>query len=97
MDETDYQKSLAILKSQVQKIEASVSAQNPFCQQLIHDLKLRYPTEDAYRSTNYNYYLQQATERGTYASAAVTSVQMYMSPQQQSYSCSYGVKRLKPS
>jgi hypothetical protein len=97
MDESDYKKSLAILKIQVRKIEASVSARDPFCQQLINDLKHRYPTESDYRSTNYNSYLQQATERGTYASASVTSVQMYQSPHQQMYAGNYPIKRRKPS
>ena len=32
MEEYDYKRSLAILKAQVEKIQASVSAQDPFCQ-----------------------------------------------------------------
>jgi len=97
MDESDYKKSLAILQTQAQKIEANVSARDPFCQQLINDLNHRYPTERDYRSTNYNSYVQQSTERGTYAPASVTSVQMYQTPQQQHYAGSYQNKRLKPS
>jgi hypothetical protein len=95
MDETDYKKSLAILKAQVEKIEASVSAQDPFCQQLINDLKHRYPSERDYRAQNYNSYMQQATERGTYAQVSATSVQMYQTSSQQRCAKIYLVKRPK--
>lgn len=97
MDETDYKKSLAILKSQVEKIEASVSAQDPFCQQLINDLKHRYPSERDYRAQNHNSYMQQATERGTYAQASATSVQMYQTLPQQMCVNNYLIKRPKLS
>jgi hypothetical protein len=82
MNEIDYKKSLNILKAQVKKIEASASAQDPFCQQLINDLKHHYPTERAYRSTNLNSYLQQSTERRTYAPMSMTSVPIYQTSQQ---------------
>jgi hypothetical protein len=42
MDESDYNGSLDLLKVEVDKIKASVSAQDPFCQQLIKDLRCRY-------------------------------------------------------
>jgi hypothetical protein len=98
MDESDYKKSRDILIPQVRMIEASVSAQDPFCQQLIKDLQHRYPTERDYRSINRNCYMQQAQERGTYAPAIVSSVQMYQTPQQQYYTNSYTYqnKRWKP-
>ncbi|CAF0860364.1 unnamed protein product [Didymodactylos carnosus] len=67
MNEYDYGRSLAILKGQVEKIKASVSAQDPFCQQLIKDLEYRYPSERDYRSSHHNNYYQHQTERGTYA------------------------------
>ncbi|CAF4502812.1 unnamed protein product, partial [Rotaria sp. Silwood2] len=49
MNETNYRRSLDLLKAQVQKIQESVSAQDPFCQQLIKDLEHRYPSERDYR------------------------------------------------
>ncbi|CAF1056738.1 unnamed protein product [Adineta steineri] len=77
MDEQNYSRSIAILRAQVEKIKASVSAQDPFCQQLIRDLEYRYPTEHGYRSTYHNIYRQHATERGTYSSSTSTSAQIY--------------------
>ncbi len=97
MDEKDYKKSLAILQVQVQKIEASVSAQDSFCQQLIKDLKHRYPREQDYRSTASSAFVQQSTERGTYAPSYMSSVDMYQTPHQQQYVNDYNVKRFKKS
>jgi hypothetical protein len=39
MHENNYHRSIGLLKAQVRKIEKSVSAQDPFCQQLIKDLQ----------------------------------------------------------
>jgi hypothetical protein len=83
MDEHDYQRSLAILKAQVDKIKSSVSAQDPFCQSLIKDLEYRYPSERDYRLSHNNAYMQHSSERGTYAPATACSSKVYQMPQQQ--------------
>jgi hypothetical protein len=82
MEESDYSQSFAILKTQVEKIKASVSAQNAFCQKLINDLQYSFPTEREYRSSQSQAYRSHATERGTYNTAATSSSALYMSPQQ---------------
>ncbi|CAF4690961.1 unnamed protein product [Rotaria sp. Silwood2] len=84
MNEPNYSRSVALLKTQVNNIKASVSARDPFCQQLIKDLEHRYPTERDYRSTHYNGYMQHATERGTYSTATSSSSKIYGSVHQQS-------------
>lgn len=83
MDENNYQRSLAILKAQVEKIKSSISAQDPFCQLLIKDLEYRYPSERDYRSSHQNTYMQHSSERGTYAPTTAFSSAMYQAPQQQ--------------
>jgi hypothetical protein len=97
MDEKDYKKSIAILTAQVEKIKSSVSAQDPFCQQLMNDLKHRFPTERDYRSTNQNSCVQQSTERGTYSPAYVSSGQIHQTPYQQQYMNNYHIKRSRQS
>ncbi len=82
MDENNYQRSLAILKAQIEKIKSSVSAQDPFCQLLIKDLEYRYPSERDYRSSHQNTYMQHSSERGTYAPTTAFSSAMYQAPQQ---------------
>jgi hypothetical protein len=83
MDENQYERSLAILKAQVEKIQASVSGQDPFCQLLIKDLQHRYPSERAYRSSHNNTYMQHSSERGTYAPTTTFSSAQYLSSNQQ--------------
>lgn len=82
MEETDYTRSTALLRSHVAKIEASVSAQDPFCQNLISDLQQSFRTESAYRSSHHNTYRCHDTERGTYNSMGTSSSQAYLSRQQ---------------
>ncbi len=82
MEETNYKQSLVLLKAQVEKIKASVSAEDPFCQKLINDLQHSFPTEREYRSSHHNCYRSHETERGTYNTSATTSSQLYVSPQQ---------------
>ncbi|CAM4754292.1 unnamed protein product [Rotaria magnacalcarata] len=82
MAETDYLQSLAILKAQVEKIKASVSAQDPFSQQLIQDLQHNYPSERDYRSSQHNTYMCHTTERGTYVPTTSISSQQYISTMQ---------------
>ncbi|CAF2652601.1 unnamed protein product [Rotaria sp. Silwood2] len=65
MNESNYQRSLAILKAQAEKIKASISAQDPFCQLLVKDLEYRYPSERDYRSSHHNTYMQHSSERAT--------------------------------
>ena len=77
MDEGNYQRSLAILKAQVEKIKSSVSGQDPFCQLLIKDLEHRYPSERDYRSSHHNAYMQHSSERGTYAPTTTSSSAQY--------------------
>ena len=83
MDESDYQRSLAILKAQIEKIKSSVSAQDPFCQSLIKDLEYRYPSERDYRASHTNNYMQHSSERGTYAPMGNSSPIVYVQQQQQ--------------
>ncbi|CAF3003804.1 unnamed protein product [Rotaria sp. Silwood2] len=82
MNETNYRRSLDLLKAQVQKIQESVSAQDPFCQQLIKDLEHRYPSERDYRLSQSNACIQHSSERSTYTTASTPSVLLYQSPQQ---------------
>ncbi len=82
MHENNYHRSLGILKAQVRKIEASVSAHDPFCQQLIKDLQYNYPTERDYRLSQNNAYIQHSSERTTYSTEYSSSLLMYQSPQQ---------------
>ncbi|CAF1262419.1 unnamed protein product [Rotaria sordida] len=63
MIEDDYRQSRAILKAQIDKIKASVSVQDLFCQKLIKDLEYHYPTERDYRSSQHNTYMSHTTER----------------------------------
>jgi hypothetical protein len=82
MHESNYHRSMGLLKTQVKKIEESVSAHDPFCQQLIKDLEYHYPTERDYRLSQNNIYLQHSLERHTYSTESSASVLMYQSPQQ---------------
>lgn len=79
MDEHDYHRSLALLKGQVEKIQASVSAADPFCQNLIKDLQYHYPSENEYRSCTHTMMMQHRTERGTYIPSSITSTSSYQS------------------
>ncbi|CAF4577758.1 unnamed protein product [Rotaria sp. Silwood1] len=78
MAEDNYRQSRAILKAQVDKIKASVSAQDPFCQKLIKDLEYHYPTERDYRSSQHNTYMCHTTERGTYMPSSNTSTRQLL-------------------
>ena len=82
MNENNYRRSIALLKAQVNKIQESISAQDPFCQQLIKDLQHQYPSERDYRLSQSNASIQHSLERGTYSTAAIPSVLIYQSPQQ---------------
>ncbi len=97
MDENDYQQSLAILKAQVDKIKASVSAQDPFCQLLIKDLEHRFPSERVYRSTHNNTYMQHSSERGAYAPTGTSSSEQYLSRRQQQQVTHFQQQQIPPS
>jgi len=77
MKEKNYEQSMNLLKFQVEKLKKSVSAKDPFCQQLIKDLQYRFRSERDYRSTYHNTYMQHQTERGTWTSPANTSSLQY--------------------
>jgi hypothetical protein len=96
MDESNYQRSLAILKAQVEKIKSSVSGQDSFCQLLIKDLEYRYPSERAYRSSHQNAYMQHSSERGTYAPITTFSSAQYASNQQQQQVFHFQQQQLPP-
>ena len=77
MEEDNYEQSMNLLKQQSAKLKKSVSANDPFCQQLIKDLKHRFQSEREYRSTTHNSYMQHLTERGTWNSTANASTNCY--------------------
>ncbi|CAF4891547.1 unnamed protein product [Rotaria sp. Silwood1] len=83
MAERDYEQSRVILASQVEKLKASVSAQDPFCQELIRDLEYSFPSEQEYRSTHYTSSRCHATERGAYLPTSTTSSGRYHTRRQQ--------------
>ena len=89
MAEQDYRQSLAILKAQVEKIKASVSGQDPFCQKLIKDLEHHYPSERDYRSTHHTTYMCHTTERGTYMPTTTFSSEQYQSAYQTRQAADY--------
>jgi hypothetical protein len=93
MEEYDYQRSLALLTAQVEKIKHSVSAEDPFCQNLIKDLQYHYPSEQAYRSSHHNAYMQHRSERGTYFPTSTTSTMQYQNDQQRRQADDYRSKR----
>lgn len=82
MAEMHYGRSRAILQAQVDKIKASVSANDPFCQNLIKDLEYRYPTERAYRSCQNSNAILQRRERGIYMPSSNVSSRQYVNMQQ---------------
>ncbi|CAF0983833.1 unnamed protein product [Rotaria sp. Silwood1] len=84
MEENNYEQSMNLLKDQIEKLKKSVSAKDPFCQQLIKDLKHRFQSERDYRSTHYNTYMQHLTERGTWSSTANASTIHYTTISQNS-------------
>jgi hypothetical protein len=92
MEEYDYKRSLALLKAQVEKIQASVSAQDPFCQSLIKDLEYHYRSEQEYRSSHHNAYMQHHTERGTYFPASTSSTTRYQNHRQRQQAAHYSSK-----
>lgn len=83
MAERDYQQSRAILSAQVVKLRASASAQDPFCQTLIQDLEVNFPSEQEYRSSHYTSSRCHATERGAYLPAYTSSSERYHTRRQQ--------------
>lgn len=83
MAESDYRHSRDILRVQIDSIKASISAQDPFCQQLIKDLGYRYTSERDYRSAQNNNLRCQQMERGTYMTPTNISAQSYVSTNQQ--------------
>jgi len=93
MEESDYKRSLALLKAQVEKIQASVSAEDPFCQSLIKDLQYHYPSEQEYRSCHHNAYMQHGSERGTYFPSSTTSTVGYQNDRQRRQAAHYRSKR----
>ncbi|CAF1309973.1 unnamed protein product [Rotaria sp. Silwood1] len=84
MEENNYEQSMNLLKDQIEKLKKSVSAKDPFCQQLIKDLKHRFQSERDYRSTHHNTYMQHLTERGTWSSTANASTIHYTTISQNS-------------
>ena len=84
MEENNYELSMNLLKNQIEKLTKSVSAKDPFCQQLIKDLKHRFRSERDYRSTHHNTYMQHLTERGTWSSTANASTIHYTTVSQNS-------------
>ena len=89
MQEQDYKCSRAILQAQVEKVKASISAQDPFCQTLIDDLQHLFPSESEYRSSHHNTSQQHHTERGTHTTPYSSSTAHYRSRQQNQLAAHY--------
>lgn len=75
----NYSKSMELRFYQINKIQASISAADPFCQNLIKDLQQSYDSHNEYRSTHYNIIMQHSSERGTYTSDSTSSTLDYQS------------------
>ena len=92
MEEHDYHQSLALLRGQVEKIEANVSAADPFCQNLIKDIQYHYPSEIEYRSCAHTMIIQHQTERGTYMPSSIISTSSYQNDHQRRLVPSFSTK-----
>ncbi|CAF3331631.1 unnamed protein product [Rotaria sp. Silwood2] len=89
VEENDYQRVRDMINAQIAKIRSSVSAEDPLCQQLIHDLEYQYSNQQEFRTTMTNMYIQHGQERATYSTGATVSSSCYMTSGQERYRSKY--------
>lgn len=82
VDERDYQRSEDLLQNQIQNIEQSVSAKDPFCQLLIESLRSQHPSEHHHRLVQRNASLRHHSERNTFSATDTFTTLLYQSPKQ---------------
>ena len=80
-----YSQAQELIRAQLEKIRASVSAEDPFCQQLIRDLEYRYQDHYQFQTTMTNMYMQHGQERATYSLASTLSPNMYVTGGQERF------------
>ncbi|UJR27383.1 hypothetical protein I4U23_008673 [Adineta vaga] len=85
VDTTDYERANELVKGQLDKIRASVSAQDPLCQELIRDLEYKYSSQHEFKTTMTNMYMQHGQERATYSTCTTMSAARYMTSGQERY------------
>ncbi|CAF3688434.1 unnamed protein product [Rotaria sp. Silwood1] len=85
VNEPNYERARELLNAQLAKIRASVSAQDPLCQQLIRDLEYQYTSQYEFATTMTNMYMQHGQERATYSTATTLSANCYMTSGQERF------------
>ncbi|CAF4844600.1 unnamed protein product [Rotaria sp. Silwood1] len=85
VNEPNYERARELLNAQLAKIRASVSAQDPLCQQLIRDLEYQYTSQYEFATTMTNMYMQHGQERFTYSTATTFSSNCYMTSGQERF------------
>ncbi|CAF4239312.1 unnamed protein product, partial [Adineta steineri] len=84
-NEPNYERARELLNTQLAKIRASISAQDPLCQQLIRDLEYHYTNPSQFATTMTNMYMQHGQERYTYSTATTMSANCYMTSGQERF------------
>ncbi|CAF1218627.1 unnamed protein product [Rotaria sordida] len=85
VNESNYERARELLNAQSAKIRASVSAQDPLCQQLIRDLEYQYTSQYEFGTTMTNMYMQHGQERFAYSTATTFSSNCYMTSGQERF------------
>ncbi|CAF4969169.1 unnamed protein product, partial [Rotaria sp. Silwood1] len=85
VNEPNHERARELLNVQLAKIRASVSAQDPLCQQLIRDLEYQYTSQYEFATTMTNMYMQHGQERFTYSTATTFSSNCYMTSGQERF------------
>ncbi|CAF3833932.1 unnamed protein product [Rotaria sp. Silwood1] len=85
VNEPNHERARELLNVQLTKIRASVSAQDPLCQQLIRDLEYQYTSQYEFATTMTNMYMQHGQERFTYSTATTFSSNCYMTSGQERF------------
>ena len=85
VETNDYEHAQELINAQLTKIRSSVSAQDPLCQQLIHDLEYQYSNHHEFKRNMTNIYMQHGQERATYSTNTTTSAACYETKNQKRY------------
>ena len=83
--ERNFEQVKAMLEAQIASIRASVSAQDPLCQQMISDLMQQYSNREQFATTMTNMYMQHSQERATYSTGITISAASYMTGGQERF------------